>query len=172
MTKQVKNNITQLKIDQKIKQNELRSSKATYDSYLSQQEDIELSIKNFKKNKKADIDNLKESIQENKDLLKTQKENKKLAEQHIKKLKPQPYEDKREEKNEKSGELSILQYENKKLEKDNKYLDDNTTCIYCGTEITKDHKNKHLKQNLKRISENETKITSLITEIEDLNKLH
>tara|TARA_R110001606_G_scaffold395280_1_gene567324 strand:+ start:7199 stop:8950 length:1752 start_codon:yes stop_codon:yes gene_type:complete len=169
MTKQVKNSITQLKLDQKIKINELRSVKATYDSYLKQKEDIELSIKNFKKNKKKDIDTVKAMIQQHKDEITILKSNLKLGKAHLKTLKPQSTTKPRTQKQELSDELSILKYEIDKCIKDNEFLNSNDTCIYCGTDITEDHKDKHVSDNTNVIVKNSRKISKLEKSILDLN---
>ena len=168
MTKQVKQTITQLKIDQKIKINELRSTKTTYDSYLKQKEDIELSIKNFKKNKKDDVDTVKGMIKQHKDELVELKTNLKLAKAHLKTLKPQDIEEPRNKKHKLSDELSILKYEIDKSKKDNEYLDGKDLCLYCGTVITADHREKHITENNNKIKTNNKKVTTVFNKIEEL----
>jgi DNA repair exonuclease SbcCD ATPase subunit len=173
MTREVKRKLADLKVEQNIKTNELNYSETNYSSIDRQLTEYTLIKKNFDKNKKNDLSKIQK--QHDKTLSQIEK-----CEQHItigdeakSVLNIVDMTDNKKKRSDLNNTISNNSYDITRLENDNKFLENNDDCIYCGHTITTAHRNKHLKKNsltikakLKQndsLNNDESKLNDIIT---------
>jgi len=174
MTKNVKNDIAEKKVDLRIMGGNLNLAQHKVSNALDRLSEYERLSRNFDTDKRTKLESVTSKINNTISLM---KENKEKWEVYSAKLTDEKF-DESVQKGELSSlrdELSTNRYEISKRNEENVFLDENDVCIYCGNPITIKHRESHKKENGKIISrlekrnqEIENRISVLEKEIESI----
>tara|TARA_R110001592_G_scaffold233168_2_gene490754 strand:+ start:1213 stop:2952 length:1740 start_codon:yes stop_codon:yes gene_type:complete len=170
MTKEVKKNLTELKIDLNIKKTELRGVEGAYEALTYQKESITVAHDNFATDKDNDIKSINKIIADFKLRIKKTKANIKVGNQSLDKLALVECKFCEEELSTIKQDNSVIQYKIKSILEHNEVLKDDY-CTKCGHDIDEAHKTKHLTENANKLIEYESKHKSNCIRAVDIEKI-
>lgn len=172
MMKVVKKNISELKVNLKIKSTELKSSKETYISLKGQYDDYKITKKNFDSDKEKDLNLLKNKIAEYEKNIQTSKGNIEFGKKEIEKIDKDisDLNDISNRLNDIHDKTSIIHYKKSQIDNEKKFLDENTECSQCGQIIDDEHKKLHLNKINELYKEYKNEQDSLNNEFQKLSE--
>lgn len=172
MTKEVKKNLTDLKVDLNIKKTELKGVESAFETLTYQKKDIVAAHDNFSSDKEKDLNSINKIIKDFEDKIKKTKSNIKIGNESLNKLSLIECEGCEEELSTLKQENSVIKYKIKSIKEHNEVLKEDY-CTKCGHDIDEEHKKKHLTENAEKLvkyTATEMKNGSRILEIEQILK--
>ena len=151
MTKLIKKTIADIKVNLKIKTNELNDSFLYLTTVEKRFNELVKTKNNFEADKKRDIKLVNDSILMLENDIKKSKDNINIGNDYQSKLIIDDVEKNIKNLKDINNKLNILQYEKKMLLKDNEYIESNEFCNVCKSKITEEHKNIHIKDTNEKI---------------------
>lgn len=151
MTKLIKKTIADIKVNLKIKTNELNDSFLYLTTVEKRFNELVKTKNSFEEDKKRDIKLVNDSILLLENDIKKSKDNIKIGNDYQSNLIINDVEKNIKNLKDINNKLNILQYEKKMLLKDNKYIESNEFCNVCKSKITEEHKNIHIKDTNEKI---------------------
>lgn len=151
MTKLIKKTIADIKVNLKIKTNELNDSFLYLTTVEKRFNELVKTKNSFEEDKKRDIKLVNDSILLLENDIKKSNDNIKIGNDYQSNLIINDVEKNIKNLKDINNKLNILQYEKKMLLKDNKYIESNEFCNVCKSKITEEHKNIHIKDTNEKI---------------------
>jgi DNA repair exonuclease SbcCD ATPase subunit len=170
MTKEVKKDLTDLKVDLSIKKSELRGVEGAFEALTYQKESIVTAHDNFETDKEKDLTAIDKIIADFKSRIKKTASNIAVGNKSLEKLTIIECEGCEEELSTLKQETSVLQYKIKSVEEHNEVLKEDY-CTKCGHDIDEAHKNKHLKENKAKLKEYNSTVKANQTRITEITKI-
>ena len=158
MTKLIKKTIADIKVNLKIKTNELNDSFLYLTTVEKRYNELVKTKNSFEEDKKRDINLVTENIKSLEDDIEKSKENIELGNKYQNELVIKDITGNINKLQELSNRLNILEYEKKMLLKDNDYIESNEFCNVCKSKITEEHKELHITDTNKKIKEIDNEI--------------
>lgn len=146
MTKEVKKNLTDLKIDLNIKKSELKGVEGAYSALTYQRESITNAHNNFSSDKAKDLTAINKIIADFESKITKTNDNITVGKESLEKLVLIECTGCEEELSTLKQENSVLKYKIKSIKEHNEVLKEDY-CTKCGHDIDEAHKTKHLKEN-------------------------
>lgn len=170
MTKEVKKNLTDLKVDLNIKKAELKGSEGAYEALTYQKESIVTAHDNFEIDKENDLKSINNIIEDFKSKVKKTTSNIAIGNKSLEKLILVECEGCEEELSTLKQENSVLTYKIKSIKEHNEVLKEDY-CTKCGHDIDEAHKNKHLTENKVKLDKYNTTFDSNKVRIAEITKI-
>ncbi len=152
MTKEVKKNLTDSKIDLNIKKTELKGVEGAYEALTYQKQSIQTAHDNFETDKAKDLTAIDKIIEDFKYKINKTKSNIKIGNESLKGLTLIECDGCEEELSTLRQESSVLKYKIKSIKEHNEVLKEDY-CTKCGHDIDEAHKSKHLTENAEKLVE-------------------
>jgi DNA repair exonuclease SbcCD ATPase subunit len=148
MTKDIKNKLRDLKVDVKIKDAELKGVENSWGHLVKQKDSVDNATTNFEKTKSRDIEKINEIISGYEVKLTKNEGNVEIASSKLKELDSRLVDVKvlKDQRTSLNKEISVNQYKIKELNNSDKTLNSDY-CNTCGTVLSEEHREKHLKDN-------------------------
>jgi len=168
MSKTIKKTVADLKVDIKIKTTEFNDSYLYLSTVEKRFSELKKTKSTFDIDKKRDIDLVVDNISSLETKIDSVNENIRIGVETQNKIIVESITDESKMINDLSQEIGILKFKVKTAKKDIEYFNTNETCKVCKTDITDEHKEKHVSSLNAEILSDSTEIKIKDLKIEDI----
>ena len=169
MLKLCKNEQTGLKTQYQINSKNIELMNENLKTLQNQILEVKHASANFEQNKKIDIEKANNNIKELKNKIYKCQQNIDTGKGFLDELIQTTDKEIKEKIKKINSEIDVLEYKISQNEKDIKFLDDNTDCPFCKSELTEKHKEEHQKTMVDDNVNSNKRIEVLKVELDTLN---